>query len=217
MIPFDLHYALSILPVLLEASLITIEATVLSFAAALVGGLLLAIGLRSPIAPLRWGLWGAMQFIRSTPLLIQLYFLFFVLPSVGIVLPPLLTGVIGIGLHYCCYIAEVYRAGLESVPRGQWEAASALNYTPAKRLLRIILPQAVPPIIPVLANYMISMFKDTPILASITVVELVQTANILASEKFLYVEPMTLVGLIFLVLSLLASFAISLIQKKVAS
>lgn len=123
---------------------------------------------------------------------------------------------IGLGVHYSCYIAEVYRAGLDSVPKGQWEAAVALNYSRPRALTEIILPQAVPPIIPVLANYMVAMFKDTPILASITVIELMQTANIIASEKFRYVEPMTLVGLLYLVMSLAASILVRNLERRLA-
>ena len=127
---------------------------------------------------------------------------------------PFLTGVIGLGVHYSCYIAEVYRAGLDSVPKGQWEAAVALNYGRSRAMTEIILPQAIPPMVPVLANYMITMFKDTPVMASITVIELMQTANIIASERFLYVEPMTIVGLIFLALSLIASLGVRVIEWR---
>jgi polar amino acid transport system permease protein len=214
--PFDIEFAGSILPLLLKASVITIQATVASFLIALIGGLLLAIVQRARLPVIGWAIWAVVQFIRSTPLLMQVYFLFFVLPSFGITLPPFTTGVIGLGLHYSCYIAEVYRAGLESVPKGQWEAATALNYPRSRAMLQIILPQAVPPMVPVLANYMIAMFKDTPILASITVIELMQTANIVASEKFLYVEPMTLVGLIFLAMSLIASAGVRTLEARLA-
>jgi polar amino acid transport system permease protein len=212
--PFDTDFAGSILPLLLKASIITVEATIVSFGLALIGGLCLMIGVRARIPVFSAVLWLGAQFIRSTPLLVQLYFLFFILPEFGIVMPPFLTGVIGLGVHYSCYIAEVYRAGLESVPKGQWEASVALNYSRSRALGSIILPQAIPPIVPVLANYMIAMFKDTPILASITVIELMQTANIIAAEKFLYVEPMTLVGLIFLAMSLVASVGVRLLEMR---
>jgi polar amino acid transport system permease protein len=216
LMPFDIEYARSILPLLLKASIITIEATFLAMVVALIGGLILALALRSPVRLISWPIWGVAQFIRSTPLLIQIYFLFFVLPDFGITLPPFTTGVIALGIHYSCYIAEVYRAGLESVPKGQWEAAVALNYSKPRAMAEIILPQALPPMVPVLTNYMIVMFKDTPILASITVIELMQTANIIASEKFLYVEPMTLVGLIFLTMSLIASAGVRILEGRLA-
>jgi polar amino acid transport system permease protein len=154
--------------------------------------------------------------IRSTPLLIQLYFLFFVLPHVGVTLPPFTSGVIGLGLHYSTYTSEVYRAGIESVPKGQWEAALALNYSRYHMFRRVILPQAIPPVIPALGNYLISMFKDTPLLAAITVMELMHTANVIASERFLYVEPMTLVGLIFLGVSVISVFFLRYLERRLA-
>lgn len=216
MIPFDWEFAWSILPVLLAAAVITIQATIASFAVAGVVGLLFAIGRRSRLRIVQWPLIGFMEFVRSTPLLVQLYFLYFVLPLAGITFSPFTTGVIGLGLHYSCYTAEVYRAGLESVPKGQWEAALALNYGRYNMFRRIILPQAIPPIIPALGNYLIAMFKDTPMLAAITVVEVMQTANVIASEKFLYIEPMTIVGLLFLAMSLVASFFLRQLEWRLA-
>jgi polar amino acid transport system permease protein len=214
--PFDWSFAWSILPVLLAASVITIQATIAAFMVAAVGGLALMLLRRAPSRMVRWPTAAVVEFIRSTPLLVQLYFLYFVLPNAGVVLSPFLTGVIGLGLHYSCYTSEAYRAGLESVPRGQWEAAVALNYRRRDMLARIVLPQAIPPVIPALGNYLIAMFKDTPMLAAISVVELMQTANLIASEKFLYVEPMTLVGLLFLVMSLIASYLVRRLEWRLA-
>ncbi|MDA4635977.1 ABC transporter permease subunit, partial [Escherichia coli] len=98
------------------------------------------------------------DFIRGTPLLVQLYFIFYVLPDAGITLSPLVAGVIGLGLHYGTYTAEVYRGGIDNVARGQWEAARACNLSAFQTWTRIILPQALPPMIPALANYFIAMF-----------------------------------------------------------
>src|SRR5690606_13471664 len=98
---------------------------------------------------------GFVEFVRSTPLLIQLYFLYYVLPDYGLSLSPFATGVIALGVHYACYTAEVYRAGIEAVPRGQWEAARALNLSPAATWRHVILPQAVPATLPMLGNYLI--------------------------------------------------------------
>ena len=204
--PFDLQFALDVLPILLKASIVTVEATFVAFAIALIVGLVFAIVRWSGPRWLRWPVSGFVEFVRSTPLLVQLYFLYFVMPQFGVTLSPFVTGVLGLGLHYSCYTAEVYRAGLEEVPKGQWEAALAVNYSPVQTYLRLILPQALPPVVPPLGNYLIAMFKDTPLLAAITLVELMYTANLIASEKFLYVEPMTLVGLMFLAMSLAAAY-----------
>jgi len=191
---FDVQYALHILPDLLRASMYTIGITLVGFAIALVLGLVLAILRRSAIMPVSRVTGFFVEFIRSTPLLIQVYVLFYVAPLYGLTMSALTAGTIGIAVHYACYVSEVYRAGLNGVARGQWEAACALSLSPWRTYSGVILPQAIRPVIPALGNYLVAMFKDTPILASITVIELMQTANIIASEKFLYVEPMTLVG-----------------------
>lgn len=214
---FDFDFAVEILPVLAEASLVTIQATIVSFFVAAIAGLFLAIGKRARSRWIRWPIVGITEFIRSTPLLIQLYFLYFVLPAYGVTLSPFLTGVIGLGLHWSCYTAEAYRAGLNFVPKGQWEAAIALNYGPVRTFTGIILPQAIPPIVPAMGNYLVAMFKDTPLLATITVVELMQTATVIGSETFLYTEPMTLVGLFFLVMSVIAAFIIRRVEYRIAA
>jgi polar amino acid transport system permease protein len=157
------------------------------------------------------------EFIRSTPLLVQLYFLFFVLPDTGIRLSALTTGVLALGLHYSAYTAEVYRAGIEGVPREQWEAALALNMKPWHTWFAVILPQALPPVIPAMGNYLVAMFKDTPMLAAITVMELLQTAKLIGAESFRYLEPLTLVGLLFLAISLLSSRLIHALEARFAS
>lgn len=198
---WDWSFAFSVLPRLLPAVLTTIQATLAGFLVALVGGLLLALCRRSHLKIVSWPAAAFVEFVRTTPLLVQLYFLFFVLPRYGVILTPFATGVIGLGLHYSTYLSEVYRSGIDGVPAGQWEAATALNLSRSQTWLRVVLPQAVPPIVPVLGNYLITMFKETPLLSAITVVELLQTAKIIGSQSFRYLEPITLVGLLFLLLS----------------
>ena len=198
---WDWNYALSIADDLLLTLPITLGATLLGMALASVVGLFLALGRRSGSLVLSRSIGGFIEFIRSTPLLVQLYFLFYVLPNFGIVLSPLVTGLLGLGLHYGAYTSEVYRAGIEAVPRGQWEAATALNFSRSRTWLGIILPQAIRPMLPALGNYLIGMFKDTTLLSAITVVELLQTAKILGVRSFRFTEPFTIVGILFLVLS----------------
>ena len=153
------------------------------------------------------------EFVRSTPLLVQLYFLFYLLPGLGLKLSPLVTGVLALGIHYAAYCSEVYRAGIEGVPQGQWEAATALNLTSGRTFKDIILPQAIPPVVPALGNYLVAMFKDTPLLSAITVVELLQQSKLIGSQYFRYTEPMTMVGVMFLVLSLIAAWVVRRTEK----
>jgi polar amino acid transport system permease protein len=205
-------YVAEILPILAGAAVVTIEATLIGFALAAVIGLVLAI-LRFAVPALSWPVAALVEFIRSTPLLIQIFFLFFVFPEFGIVLDAFIAGVLALGLHYGAYCSEVYRAGLEAVPRGQWEAAIALNLGQTTTFRDIILPQALPPIVPALGNYLVALFKETPLLSAIAVLELMQTAKILGSETFRYNEPITLVGLFFLVMSLVSAALIRVVER----
>jgi polar amino acid transport system permease protein len=199
---FDWQFAAQILPDLLRASLTTIIITLLAFAIALVCGLVLAMMRRARSRWLSWPATSVIEFIRSTPLLIQLYFLFYVMPDYGLTLSAFTAGIVGIALHYSCYVAEVYRAGLNAVPRGQWEAAKALSLSPWHAYRNVVLPQAIRPVLPALGNYLIAMFKDTPVLSAITVVELMLQAKNIGSQTFRYIEPITMAGLFFLVVSI---------------
>lgn len=211
---FDWQFAGEILPRLLDASLTTLGIALGGFAIAVVLGLFLAIGRRSRQRWLAWPVGGLIEFIRSTPLLIQVYFLFYVLPNYGLNLTALQAGVIGIALHYGCYTAEVYRAGLDAVPRAQWEAVTALNMRPWTAYRDVILPQALRPVLPALGNYLISILKDTPVLSAITVVEIMQRAKNIGSESFRYLEPITLVGLFFLILSLGLAWCVRRLENR---
>lgn len=205
-----------ILPDLLKALEITVEATLIGSAIAMVVGLLLAIGRRSSNRLISWPVATFVEVIRSTPLLVQLYFLFFVLPDLGITLGPLLAGVIGLGLHYSTYTSEVYRAGIEGVPRGQWEAATALNLPARRTWLGVVLPQAIPKVVPALGNYVNGMFKDTPLLSAITVVELLNEAHAIGNRSFEYLEPITLVGVLFFVVSYPTSLLVRRLEARLA-
>jgi polar amino acid transport system permease protein len=211
---FDWQFALQILPQLLQASINTIGITLLAFALALVLGLLLAVLRRASQRWLSWPATAVIEFIRSTPLLIQLYFLYYVVPEFGLTLSALTAGTLGLALHYACYTAEVYRAGLDAVPRGQWEAAKALSLNPWHAYRGIVLPQAIRPIVPALGNYLIAMFKDTPVLSAITVVELMLQAKNIGSLTFRYIEPITLAGLFFLVISVVVALLVRQLEAR---
>jgi len=209
---FDWAYARDILPTLASALTITIQATVLGMLLAVTLGLVLAMARRAPWPVLAYPVAFVVEFVRSTPLLVQMYFLFYVLPTVGVRLSPLTTGILALGVHYAAYCAEVYRAGIEGVPRGQLEAARALNLSPWRTTVDIVLPQAIPPVVPALGNYLVAMFKDTPLLSAITVVELLQQSKIIGSTTFRYTEPLTLVGVFFLALSLAAAWIVRRVE-----
>ncbi|WP_251863386.1 ectoine/hydroxyectoine ABC transporter permease subunit EhuD [Achromobacter sp. Marseille-Q4962] len=211
---FDWSFALEILPTLGAALVVTVQATVLGMLVAVTLGLALALLRRARLAIVSLPAAFFIEFVRSTPLLVQMYFLFYVLPLTGVRMSPLATGVLALGVHYAAYCAEVYRAGIESVPRGQLEAATALNLSRWDTAARIVLPQAIPPVVPALGNYLVAMFKDTPLLSAITVVELLQQSKMIGSATFRYTEPLTLVGALFLVLSLIAAWGVRRLEAR---
>jgi len=209
---WDWGFTFEILPLLARASLITLEATLLGFMITAILGLLFAIGRLYGPGWLSIPLTGLIEFIRSTPLLIQIFFIYFVFPEVGLSLGAMTAGILALGLHYATYCSEVYRAGLVNIPRGQWEASTALNLPSFETFRDVIIPQAIPPVVPALGNYLVALFKDTPLLSAIAVMELMQTAKIIGSEDFRYTEPITLVGIIFLLFSLIAAGLIKLVE-----
>lgn len=210
---WDWTFALQVLPDISRAAIVTVEATLIGFIFAAVFGLFLAILRRSRNRMLSILIAGFIEFVRSTPLLVQIYFLYFVLPGFGITMPALAVGILGLGIHYATYCSEVYRAGIDAVPRGQWEGAVALNLSFYRTYRDIIVPQAIPPVVPALGNYLISMFKETPLLSAIAVVEMMQRAKIIGSETFRYNEPITIVGIIFLILSIVSTAGIRSIER----
>ncbi len=195
-------FAWEILPRLLQATGNTLLAAGAGYGIALVLGLFLALAQRTQYRLLTLVVREFVEFVRSTPLLLQIFFIFYVGPQIGIRLSPWVAGMVAIGLHYACYLSEVYRGGIESVPRGQWEAATALNMSTIKTYRRVIIPQAIPSALAGMGNYLVGIFKDTPMLSVIGVAELIHTANAIGSENYRFLEPYTMVGLIFLAISL---------------
>jgi len=210
----NLAFTISIFPILLRGLWVTLQATVLGFAIALVAGLLFALMRMAPTRLISWPTAFFLEFVRDTPLLVQLYFLFFVLPEFGIILPAFLTGAIALGIQYCGYTAEVYRAGIEAVPRGQWEAATALNMPTPLTYRHVIVPQAIPRIVPALGNYLVSMLKDTAILSAVTVLEMLNVARLIGDRTFKYFIPLTMVGALFLVVTLLSSLLVRYFDQR---
>jgi len=213
----DWAYIIEIMPDLLEATLITIRLALSGYLLAMFIGLFFALARMSGNTTVSRTVWVISESIRLTPLLVQLFFVFFVLPEFGIMFSAEITGVFVIGLHYATYISEVYRSGIRAIPSGQWEAAIALDLPTGVFWRRIVLPQSVRPMLPALGNYLIQLLKEVPILSTITVYELLNTANLLAGSSFKYIEALTMVGVIFLILSLVISFVFRKIEASNAN
>ena len=208
-------FAFQILPQMLWATLNTIMAAGIGYAIAAIVGLLFLVGQRTPYKIINAIVREIVEFIRSTPLLIQLFFVYFVGPQFGITLSAWVCAMITIGLHFGTYLSEVYRGALEGVPKTQWEACRALNFTTLYTYRKIVLPQAFPIAIPGMGNYLVGIFKDTPLLSTIGVAELFHAATAVGGYHYRYLEPYTIVGIIFLVLSVPAAMGIRKLERSV--
>lgn len=210
---FSFTFAAEILPKLAAAAVTTLWVTFISFFLALVVGIPLVLLRRARSLLIARTTTTIIDFVRSTPILVQLYFLYFAMPGFGVELSPISTGLVAFSFHYGCYMSEVYRAGLEAVPRGQWDACTALSLPRMEAYRSIILPQAIRPVIPAAGNYLIHMFKETPLLASISVVEMMFVSAEIGANTFRYLEPITLCGLLFLVMSIGAAALIRIVES----
>lgn len=211
---WDWDYALRVLPDIARGLWQTILATLVGISIGMVLGLLLALLRRSRVRVIRWATIAFIEFVRSTPLLVQLFFIFFVFPGFGLVLSPFVTLVVGLGIHYGTYTSESYRAGIENVERGQWEAATALNLSAATTWSRIVLPQAIPTVIPALGNYLVAMFKDAPLGFAVAAGGILLAAQSEASRSFRPIEPFTLMGVLFLAVSIPAAFFVRYLERR---
>jgi polar amino acid transport system permease protein len=204
--------AWEVLPDLLDGLKVTVLATVVGMVIAAVLGLVIAFAMRAPNRWLRAPLRLVVDFVRMTPLPVQLTFVWLMLPSI----PTFVVGFGVLGVHYATYMSEVYRAGIEAVPRGQWEAATALNMTRTRTWRAVVLPQALRNTLPGLGNYAISMFKETPFLFVIGVVEMFTAAQSYGANTFSYIEPITMVGLLFLLVSYPTSLLVRRMETRLA-
>lgn len=211
---FRWEFALSILPFLGAALVVALKAAVGGMGVAIALGLTWSLMRRSDHAVLRYTAVACVEFLRSTPLLVQVYFLYFAGPEIGLTFSPLTTGILALGCHYGAYLSEVFRAGIDTVPKAQWEAAVALNFPKILAWRRIILPQVIVIVLPTLVNYWLSILKDTPILSAITLIELLQRAKLIGADTFRYVEPITMVGFLFLAVSLCSSYLSKKLEEK---
>ncbi|MFD2627267.1 ectoine/hydroxyectoine ABC transporter permease subunit EhuD [Oceanobacillus kapialis] len=205
------------LPVVLEGLGITVGLTFACYLFALLFGFVWTFLRRIPFKPLNWLVTWIMEFIRSTPPLVQLFFIFYawpMVPGIGMTLSPFTSAVLGLGLHFSTYIGEVYRSGIEGVEKGQWEASRALNFSTRQKWLKVILPQAIPPTIPMLGNYLIIMFKEVPLASTIGVVGILHMANSYGAQYWAYLEPLTIVAILFLLLSYPSAILINVLERR---
>lgn len=203
-----------VLPYLLQGAATTVMLTAVSMSLALVGGLFVALMRLSRSVPLQWVSGAYIEAIRGTPLLVQLFIIYYGLPQYGIRFDAFTAGVLGLSINYSAYLAEVYRSGILSVDRGQWEAGGSVGLSRAALLRYIILPQAIRIVLPPIGNYFISMLKDSALVATIAVVELMRAAQLRVAITFRAMDIYLLVALIYFLMSYPCALLIRHIEKR---
>jgi len=215
-----------LVPSLIDGLWVVLQATIFGFSLAIILGLFMAIGRISKIKIVRGVLVVFLEFIRGTPLLVQLVYMYYVVPllisAVAQIWNPgyqfkissLVAGTLGLGINYGCYISEVIRSSMLSIDGGQTEAALALGLTNNQVLARIIVPQALRNVVPVFGNYLVMMLKDTSLLAYVSVSEMLLRTQSYASQSFLTIESYTLLAGFYLILSVPLSQVVKVIEKK---
>lgn len=212
---FDTHLAQQSIGPLLQGLLRTIEYTLIVIVLSLVAGIPVALAKISGGRLLRALINLYIELFRTTPLLIQLVFIYFALPPLGITLSPFAAGVIGLALHYTAFIAEVYRSGIQAVPKGQRDAARALGMHSRTMMRRVVLPQAIRIVVPALGNYFISLIKDTSLLSVITVQELLFSGQLIAARTFDYFTIYSMVFAIYFVVGYAAVLLVRWVERRV--
>ena len=189
------------LPLLLASAGMTVLLSCAAFPLAIIVGLAVAIGRMYGPAWLRPLLTGYVEVLRGTPLMLQLYAIFFLLPKIGLALPALVAAIAGLALNYSAYESEIYRAGLKAVPAGQFEAALALGLSKWQALRHVLVPQAVRVVMPPVTSDFIALFKDTSVCSAITVIELTKRYSVLTLTTGRIVELAVVTALLYLAMS----------------
>ncbi len=202
-------------PRLLQGTATTFHLTVLAIGLGLVGGLLLALGRVYGTSPVYWLSTAYVQFVRGTPVLVQLFLIYYGLPVFDIRLDSLTAAIFGLGLNSAAYQAEYFRGAIQSISRGQMLAARALGMTNVQAIRYVILPQALRIVIPPWSNELIYTLKYSSVAFIIAAPELMSTGQIIASRNFRYFEVFLIVAFIYLVCVLVISKLLDLLERRI--
>jgi His/Glu/Gln/Arg/opine family amino acid ABC transporter permease subunit len=212
---FDFALIVESLPFLLRGAVYTVQVSVLAIVFGLVLGWLLGLAAVSGVPVLRALTWAYVQFIRGTPLLVQIFLIYFGLPALGINIPAFWSGVIALGLNSGGFQAEIVRAGIESIDRGQTEAARSIGMSRGQTLIFILVPQTARRVIPPLTNELITLTKSSSLLSAIAALELTHAGQLIIARTFAPFEIYAAVALIYLVMVSVLSRASALLEKRV--
>jgi ectoine/hydroxyectoine ABC transporter permease protein EhuD len=203
-----------VLPYLLRGAVMTILLTLVSMALALLAGMVLALMRLSRNRTFNLISGAYIEVIRGTPLLVQLFIIYYGLPQYGIRLDAFTAGVLGLSMNYSAYLAEVYRAGILAIDKGQWEAGGSIGLSRTALLRYIILPQAVRILLPPVGNYFISMLKDSALVSTISIIELMRAAQLRVAITFRAMDIYLLVALIYFLMSYPVALLIRYYERK---
>lgn len=209
-----LQNVLDFLPILLKGAVVTLQVTAGSFVLSSLIGLLLALMMVSRIRAIALFAISVVNIIRGLPIIVQLFYIYFVLPEFGIQLTAMQAGVIGLGIAYSAYQAENFRAGIQAIQQGQIEAAESLGMRGAMVMRRVVLPQAFRIALPPYGNTLVMMLKDSSLVSTITVAEMTRAGQLIASSTFENMTVYTLVALLYLAMSLPLSFALRRLEAR---
>jgi polar amino acid transport system permease protein len=204
------------IPGLLEGAVVTVQITIAGAALALVCAIIAALAKLYGPWPVRWLAISYIELFRGTSALVQLFWMFFVLPHFGLRIEPLTVAILALGLNIGAYGAEVVRGAIIAVPRGQWDATVALNMTRPAALRRVILPQAFVAMIPPWGNLFIELLKSTSLVSLITISDLTFRAQQMNQTTFRTVEIFTIVLLVYLAISMVITVGMRTLEKKAA-
>mgnify|MGYP001553926323 FL=1 len=213
MIEFFTQFAPHYLPRLLKGAVVTLELSFISMALGITTGLVCAVAVQTKNRVAIWIVRGYVEVCRGVPLLVILYFTYFLLPEVGISLPAFWAAVLGLTFNLGAYLSEVFRASIEAVDTGQYQAGMALGMKRWAIYWKIILPQAMAIAIPTVGGYFISLLKDCSLVSVIAVEELLRQGKYIISENFRSVETIMLVGIIYFIMSFGAAAIIRRVER----
>lgn len=208
-----MNYILEIFPSLLSGAATTLQVFALVLVFSIPLGIMLAFSMQIRLKPLQWLLHIYIWIMRGTPLLLQLIFIYYVLPSLGIRLDRIPAAIIAFTLNYAAYFAEIFRGGISSIPTGQYEAAKVLKFTPVQTIRLIILPQVVKIVLPSVFNEVMTLVKDTSLVYALGISDLI-LASRTAANRDASLAPMFVAGLIYLLLIGLATLVAKQVEKK---
>jgi His/Glu/Gln/Arg/opine family amino acid ABC transporter permease subunit len=212
---FDFRLIIESIPFLVKGAVYTVQVSVLAIVFGLVLGWMLGLVAVSGVRWLRAIVWGYVQFIRGTPLLVQIFLIYFGLPTLGINIPTYWSGVIALGLNSAGFQAEIVRAGIESIDRGQTEAARSIGMSGFQTLLFILVPQTIRRVIPPLTNELITLTKSSSLLSAIAVLELTHAGQAIIARTFAPFEIYAAVAVFYLILIAVLSRGSALLERRV--